>query len=187
MRAADDEREHALLFFALAQAHGDEAIGPGPLDITGALAGADDPIAIVVATVREGCIAETISAMQLQRARDLAADPRLRAALDRVLAQEFEHVELAWSFVAWAYARGDEALRTAVVAAFADAERCIPRAPDIEPTPGGLERWHDAGRLSRAELHAVALRTIRTLVRPSAAEFFGRIQEHGANHASSLR
>ncbi|HWB81725.1 MAG TPA: ferritin-like domain-containing protein, partial [Nannocystaceae bacterium] len=166
--AASDEREHAQLFFAFARAHG-ELRGPGPLDITGALADTD-AIAIVVATVREGCIAETISAMQLQRAASFASDPERRAALERVLAQELEHVDLAWSFVAWAYARGDESLRAAVTAAFADAERCIPRGPDVDPSAAELARWHDAGRLSGAELHAVALHTIRTLVRPSAAE-----------------
>lgn len=173
LRAASDEREHAMLFFAFAHAHGSDAYGPGPLDITGALADTDE-IAIVVATVREGCIAETISAMQLHRAATLATDPQRRAALERVLAQELQHVELAWSFVAWAYARGDEALRTAVIAAFEDAERCIPRGPDVDPTPDELDRWHEAGRLSRRELHAIALHTLHTLVRASAAELLVR-------------
>lgn len=173
LQAAGDEREHASLFFGLARAHGGLAQGPGALDITGALAGSDDPIHVVVATVREGCIAETISAMQLQRACETAADPELRAALTRVLEQELRHVELAWSFVAWACARGDARLRDAVREAFADAARWIPRGADIDPIDA--DRWRRAGRLTPADAHAVALQTLRTIVGPTAHELLARL------------
>jgi hypothetical protein len=183
VQAAADERDHAMLFFALAGAHGGEALGPGALDIAGALAGSDDPIEIVVATVREGCIAETISAMQLQHACRTAADPQLRTALERVLAQELQHVELAWSFVAWACANGDARMRAAVAGAFTDAARWIPRGPDVDPAATDRAHWHRAGRLCRAEAHAIALHTIRTIVRPSADELLARLPITSDTHA----
>ena len=169
-RAADDERAHALLFFGLARAHGAAALGPDTLDVSGALAGADDVIDVVTKTVREGCVAETISAMLLQRACETAADPQLRAALQRVLAEELRHVELAWSFVAWACARGDERLVRAVVDAFDDAERCIPRGPELEPAQDRVTHWRAAGRCTRGDALAIAVHTIRTLVVPAARE-----------------
>jgi hypothetical protein len=174
VRAASDEREHATLFFGLAQAHGGRALGPGPLDTTGVL-GSTDVIAIVVATVREGCIAESISAMQLARAQTYATDPALRDALARVVAQELEHVELAWSFVAWAYARGDARLRGAVTEAFASAWDSVPKASDVEPHPSDAGKWRARGRLTHDERAAIAVSTLRTIVEPTARELFGRV------------
>ncbi len=177
VQAANDEREHALLFFGLARATGGTAIGPGSLDVAGSLARADDPIHVVTATVREGCIAETISALQLQRALETATDPELRAALARVLDEELRHVELAWSFVAWAWAKGGERLRSAVRLAFADADRCIPRGPDVEPAPHRAAAWRASGRLTRADAHRVALDAIRRIIVPAACELFARAPE----------
>lgn len=168
LRAALDEREHAGLFFALARAHGRSAWAPGPLAVDGALVGADDPIHVVVATIHEGCIAETISAMQLRAARDAARDPALREALSRVLEQELAHVELAWSFVAWALARGDAALRAAVVAAFHDPARWIPCGPDVEPAQVDADRWRGHGRLTACDRVAIARHAIAAIIVPAA-------------------
>lgn len=173
--AARDEREHAMLFFGFARAHGGVAVGPGPLDVRGALDDAEDPIAAVVATVREGCIAETISAMQLRRACETTVDPDRRRALDRVLEQELQHVELAWSFVAWACAHGDARMREAVAAAFEGADRWIPRGPDDDARTEDASRWRDAGRLTRADADAIARSTIRQLVRPLGRELLARL------------
>lgn len=177
LRAACDEREHATLFFGLAQAHGHRAIGPGPLDTRDALDESRDSIAIVVATVREGCIAETISAMQLTAAHAGTTDPALRDALARVVAQELEHVELAWSFVAWAYARGDRSLRAAVEHAFATAWEHTPKGPGVDPRPADAPKWRAHGRLTHADREAIAISTLRTLVGPAAREMFARTRE----------
>jgi hypothetical protein len=177
VRAASDEREHATLFFGLAQAHGHAAIGPGPLDTRGALDRSNDLEAIVVATVREGCIAETISAMQLAAARDGAKDPALRDALARVHTQELEHVELAWTFVAWAYARGDSSLRAAVEQAFAEAWAHTPKGPDVDARPEDAAAWRAAGRITHGDRDAIAMTTLRTLVEPAAREMFARSVE----------
>jgi hypothetical protein len=82
--------------------------------------------------------------------------------------QELGHVELAWAFVAWALADGDERLHAAVVAAFAAAETAIPRAAAIEPAPEDATSWASHGRLAGDASVALASATLRDVVRPSA-------------------
>jgi hypothetical protein len=178
LRAALDEREHAGLFFALARVHGGRAWAPGPLAVDAALDGADDPIHIVAATIHEGCIAETISALQLQAARDAAKDPALREALSRVLEQELAHVELAWAVVAWALAQGDATLRAAVVVAFADPARWIPRGPDAEPNATEASRWREHGRLTEGDRVTIARHAIRTAILPAARRLLDAAREN---------
>lgn len=182
LRAATDEHEHAMLFFGLARAYSGRAIGPGRLAMDGALGDGDDAIQIVVAAVREGCIGETVSAMQLQRASTTATDADLRAALARVVEQELAHVELAWAFVAWAYARGDARLRAAVDDAFATASRWIPMGASVEPASEDADRWRAHGRLTRADCNAIAQRTLRTIVLPLARDLCTRV--HARERAS---
>ncbi|MCA9656397.1 MAG: ferritin-like domain-containing protein, partial [Myxococcales bacterium] len=141
-RATLEELEHARAFFGLASAYAGAPLGPGALDVVGSLdqLGA---IAIVVGAATEGCIAETISALQIAAARDATTDPVIREVLDRIAAQELAHAELAWSFVAWALGRGDDRLRAAVADAFARADAAVPRGA---PSPAGLD---DAALLAR--------------------------------------
>jgi hypothetical protein len=173
-RAALDELAHARLFFTLATRHGASAREPAALDVEGALHQSEDLVAIVLATVREGCVAETISALQLAAARDGASDPWLRGRLEEMLAQELDHVELAWSFVAWALARGDHTLHMAVGRAFADALRWIPRAADIDPPGDAHHRWRRAGRLPPHDRLAIARATIEQVVWPAASSLLRR-------------
>lgn len=183
LRAALDEREHAGLFFALAQHYGGQAWGPGPLCIEAALQSADDPVHVVTSTIQEGCIAETISAMQLQQALENAEDPALRAALARVLAQEQQHVELAWSFVAWAYERGDARLRAAVAAAFEQPSRSVPAGPNVGPgSATDAQLWRQHGRLTDADQLDVARRAIEDAIAPAAALLLGDDEHRVTRH-----
>jgi hypothetical protein len=183
-RAALDELAHARLCFTLAARHGAPRSGPGPLAVEGALDDSADPIAIVLATVREGCVAETISAVQLACACESAADPWLRARLQSMLEQELEHVELAWTFVAWAIASGDASLRAAVGDAFVAAAQHIPGGFPDEPAPDDRDRWRRAGRLVLAERLAIARDTIERLVHPAAARLLeSPVGERAAVHA----
>jgi hypothetical protein len=167
-RALADEIAHARAFFELASRYAGQPIGPGPLDVTGALDDADDPIAIVAAAVAEGCIAETISAQQIARARDLARDPSVRAQLDTIASEELAHAELAWRFVAWAHARGDESMRAAIGRTFADAQRHIPRGTGIACPAGAESTWAAHGRLTDDERVTIARDTLERIVLPCA-------------------
>ncbi len=164
--AMGDEIAHAELCFALASALLARPIGPGPLAMRGALNERGDAAAIVAATVREGCIGETISALGAVRARDLATDPAAREALDRIAKDELAHAELAWRFVAWAIRQDLPGVRAAVAQAFAQE----PAPPKAAPS-GGLdhELAHAFGLLTSADEVALARDAWRSVIAPTAS------------------
>jgi hypothetical protein len=108
--AMADETEHARIAFALASAYAGRPIGPGPLSLEGALEGAQDLETVLRLTVREGCIGETVAAIEAEEASRHAQDETLRAVLARIAADEKRHAELAWRFAAWALDAADGAL-----------------------------------------------------------------------------
>jgi hypothetical protein len=116
--AMADELEHARLCFALASAYAGRDLGPGALDVRGALAG--DVRDFVATAIHEGCVGETVAALEASAAARHAGDPVVRAALERISADETRHAELAWRFVQWAVA-SDPALHEVAAAAFAAA------------------------------------------------------------------
>ncbi|MEZ4446180.1 MAG: ferritin-like domain-containing protein [Polyangiaceae bacterium] len=103
--AMRDETEHARLAFALASAYAGAPTGPGQLDTQGALE-ARSPQQILELVVLEGCIGETVAAVEAAEAAAHASDPVVRAVLDRVTADEIRHAELAWRYVAWLLEEG---------------------------------------------------------------------------------
>ena len=86
---------------ALASAYAGQCVGPAALPVDGALA--DDTRRGIVATlVREGCIGETVAALEAAEAREHATDPVVRAVLQQIAADETRHAELAWRALRWA-------------------------------------------------------------------------------------
>jgi hypothetical protein len=99
--AMQDEIRHARACFELARRHTTEDVGPGPLVVDGAL-DQMDPASIVLAAVREGCMGETVAAIEASEALSHCEDAAARAVLERIAIEEGQHAELAWRFVAWA-------------------------------------------------------------------------------------
>lgn len=119
--AITDETEHARLCFGIARRFTGTAAGPGRLAMSGAdLARCDDPGAIVMAAVAEGCVFETVSARHAAVAAELARDGAIRDILAQIAVDEDRHAELSWAFVEWALAQQDE-LRPAAAMAFEEA------------------------------------------------------------------
>src|SRR5262249_52170734 len=111
--AMADETAHAKIAFSLASRFARHDIGPGPLDIDGALSQSSFHD-ILVTTIREGCIGETVAAIEAAEALEYVQDPAARRALERIAADEARHAELAWQFVGWVLERGgDEARKIA--------------------------------------------------------------------------
>lgn len=165
--AIADEVSHARTFFGLARAYGGVGLGPDVLPIDGALDDASDPIACAVSLATEGCIAETVSAMQLSMAASRATDPEVAALLSEIAEQELRHAELAWSALSWMLQRGDTALRNAVADAFIHAEDAVPRAVSISD---GLDptTLRACGRLTSQQRLDVAHRALKHCVAPAA-------------------
>jgi hypothetical protein len=74
---------------------------------------------VMIGTIYEGCVGETIAAIEAAEAAAHCEDPATRAVLERIAADETRHAELAWRFVAWALEVGPAGLRERAAAAFA--------------------------------------------------------------------
>jgi hypothetical protein len=80
-RAALDEVRHARLCLGLAAAYAGEAIVPAPFPFGGRVEVSSDLAEIAARTAREGCIGETLAAVQAAEQLARATDPAVRAAL----------------------------------------------------------------------------------------------------------
>jgi hypothetical protein len=105
--AIEDERQHAQICFTLASEFAGEPLGPGPLDVQGALETPTLPRSLATA-VREGCIGETVAALEASELAEHVVDPMLRQVLERIAADERRHAELAWKFAHWALSQQPE-------------------------------------------------------------------------------
>jgi len=96
--AMADETRHAKDCFALASAFAGTRLGPGPLAIEHSL---DDitPEQILITTILEGCIGETVAAVEAEEALCFAADPAVRRVLQQIATDESKHAALAWQTV----------------------------------------------------------------------------------------
>lgn len=169
LAAGQDEVEHARLTFALAEAYGAVARQPGPLAIERSL---DDLgiEALVVHTIDEACINETLAALEAREACLGCVHESPRRALEQIAADEFRHAALGWRIVAWAleqrpglhdlvahtFARG----LAAVLARRSDTSRIDNLEPDTQTL-----REH--GVMTRDTRDQLALQAVRDVLEPA--------------------
>ncbi len=110
-QALIDETAHARSAFALASAYAGRPIGPDRLGIEGANASDVDLAEVVRLVVREGCVGETVAAIEASEAEGRCVDPVVRRVLARIAIEEGRHAELAWRTVRWALDSGDPRVR----------------------------------------------------------------------------
>lgn len=107
-----DEVRHAEACFGLAARYSGRRRVPGPLPVL--------PVRIAelarlaVDTFEEGCVAETIAVLAASRVRAVCRDAEVGDVLDRIIADEARHAELAWRTVAWAARAGGAEVALAV-------------------------------------------------------------------------
>jgi hypothetical protein len=163
--ALRDEIEHAKLSFGLASAYAGQALGPGALDVGDCLPARPDAHQSALRAIREGCIAETVSAALLRRASDAATDPTVKAVLARVAADERRHAVLAWRFVRWLIGQEGASLATAAAREFARAPRYVGFGATTE-LEGDAQALRAHGYLPLDERRSIALQTLRQVVLP---------------------
>ncbi len=112
--AALDELLHTRLCFAVASQYAGKPLGPGPLSLHGALGGDFSLAGLALSTALEGCLGETLSAIEAERCAELAKLPALKTALEIIAKDEAEHAELAWAFLRFACEIGGETLTSQV-------------------------------------------------------------------------
>lgn len=170
-KAAMDEVDHAKLAFRLASRFAGQSLAPGPLPMadTGALGSSIEELA--VSTAREGCVGETVGAVEARAALVRATDDEVRRVLGVVERDESAHAELAWQTVRWAIDRGGGSVRDAVAAAFRH-ELEVPLVP-AAPRSVDTELLAAYGVLPPAELVAVRQRALVEVVRPAVTALLG--------------
>lgn len=166
-QALADEVDHARVCFALASLYQGTGVGPGPLP---AAVGHDvaDLEAIVAAVIREACVGETLSALEVREAAARAEDPALARALAKIADDEQRHAELGWRFVRWALPRLSADARDRVDASFdaaLDAAEETARTLAARPAAPELRAHGVVDEPLRAALWTEGL---RDLVRPAA-------------------
>jgi hypothetical protein len=172
--AMRDETLHAQLCFTLASRYAGQPLAPGPLSMSGVLAPAalDD---VARLCLLEGCVGETLAAIEAAEALAGATDPEVRRALERIAHDERRHAELAFRFVAWALEqRPHSGLRhalAAVLEATVGVSRCAADADagsrrGAEP-PAANEAWGDDARL---EAHGLLSERRRSALRRAVLE-----------------
>jgi hypothetical protein len=156
-----DELEHAQRCFSLASRHAHAPVGPGPLPLARAGDRAGDPAAIALAVFDEGCINESIAAAEAAVAAAGCRDPRARATLERIAADERRHAALAWQTLRWLLdAHGP------VVAPALRGRLAVLGAPPLPAESESEATEH--GRLPARERAAIHREVLATLVAPLA-------------------
>jgi hypothetical protein len=165
-RAQGDEIRHTRICLGIASSLANETIGLAAIPVDGALDLAGDVSAILVDTIREACVNETIAAAQCQAAGQAATDPMIRAALNEIAEDEQRHATLAWKTVRWILDEHPE-LRTLAQKTFDEALNTPWGSPNAQDA--SLTHW---GVASQATEAAIAQRVLRRVVRPCADALF---------------
>lgn len=157
-RAIADETAHARVCFELASRYGGAAVGPTALPLDGCLdvSSLDE---IVELTIAEGCVGETLAALEAAEAAEQASDATVRAALLRIAADERNHAELAFRFVRWAVTSHPRLLAR-VEAAFAAHVRRASSAAELAETTPRLLAHGLLSSAQKAELRGAALKNV---------------------------
>ena len=165
-RALADEVRHARLCYSLASSYAGEAVGPGPLAVP-----ATTPMSLreaALATLREGCIAETVAANAARERLAVATHPSVLRALETIVEDEQRHAELAWRFLRWAIDQ-DATLIPHLADAFARARTEFATLVAETAKTDDVVLLHAHGQLTAAELTANARNTMERLIEPCAA------------------
>ena len=174
-----DETKHAKACFAVASRYAGTALGPGQLDIERSLHESSLQ-AIVLNAIREGCVGETVAAIEALEAAEHANDPALRALLLEIGADETRHAELAYRFVQWALTLGDPELERAVRAEFAALGAEAPSSVRALTTVDDALLSH--GVLPDAMRGAIRQRVIAQVILPCSRTLFAPTTRAGADH-----
>ncbi len=162
--ACVDEVRHAELCLALASAYLGHDVEPSGLPFAAPVVVGADLAAIAAESALEGCVGETVAAVQAYESLLRATDPAVREVLAVTVEDETRHAELAWRFLAWALDTGGPAVRESVIRAFAGFRPAPPTPDDLQGVDMALFEAH--GRIVATEARAIADRALADVVRP---------------------
>lgn len=178
--AALDEIRHAEQCFALASRYAGQRIEPEALAIPSRLPIHADLADFARATVRDGCIGETASALIADAQLTGATDPEVRRVLTGIRDDEARHAALAWRALAWALERGGGRVAQAARAAF-----LAPGSSGERDRTSARLRAH--GYLSDRERTAVLSDAWRSVIQPIAKRTMTALTGYPAGSAPGRR
>lgn len=162
-RAIADETRHAELCFGLAASFGSTTAGPGPLDSQGALE-RRTLRDVVLDTFLEGCIGETVAALEATEALAHVQLASVRPVLEQIAQDEARHAALAWRFVVWGVAQQPELVADLQQRLELELQRAVRahgmQVKDATPECDALAAAGLLSESSRAELRLHALREV---------------------------
>ncbi len=166
--ALADETRHAAQAFALASGYAGHGLGPGPLD-TALGVGPFELEQSVFNAFLEGCIGETVAALEARLALDSATDPEVCRVLAGVVEDEARHAELAWRFVKWALPRAEGSLRERLlktVLQLSDSAECqaSSRPPDATLKAHGVLEACERAQLRRSAIAEIVRPCLEALL-----------------------
>jgi hypothetical protein len=162
--ACVDEVRHAELCFALASAYLGHDVEPSGLPMPAAVGIDADLAAVAAESALEGCVGETVAAVQAYVSLLRATDPAVREVLAMTVEDETRHAELAWRFLAWTLDTGGPDVRERVMRAFAGFRPARPTPENLDGVEVTLFEAH--GRMVAGDARAIADQALADVVRP---------------------
>ena len=98
--ASIDEIKHAKMCYGFASIFMSTDIAPQALDVDGSL-GELDLKNIIQSVIQEGCIEETLSAIEAHFRAHHSTDIDVKKVLNEIAADETRHAQLAWDTIFW--------------------------------------------------------------------------------------
>lgn len=174
--AMQDEIDHAQRCFTLAAQYSGQAISAGPLALDGAL---DQELAaerIAVDVFLEGCVGETVAAIEALEMKELASQDHVKETLEVITRDEHKHALLAWRSLDWMLHHLEKAQRQAVLGALLSMTQSLKvelamSAPAQDLPPSELEKH---GVPSSARQKSIRRQAIQEVVLPSALALLER-------------
>jgi len=105
--SAIDEIRHAQICYGIASVFLGSDYGPGLLDVEGSLEKMDLK-KIIQSIIQEGCIEETISAVEAHLGAYTAQVPSIKNSLTEIATDETRHAQFAWDTIQWIVERFPE-------------------------------------------------------------------------------
>lgn len=175
-KAVGDEWRHAALCYRLAERWGGSRPhlankGVGRLRLV-----SGDLAEVVYWTVLDGCVNETLAALEMLVAREQTIDAMTRWSLAQITADETAHAKLAWAFVRWAGQVGGRPVIRAIEAGLHDAglrRHCTGAMAAVGREDPGLAA---AGYMSSGLRKWVATMGMQHVVRPAAEALLQRLR-----------
>lgn len=164
-QAMRDEVDHAQRCYALASRYRGHNVGPGPLDTSHPRTEQIDLEAFAEAVIVEGCIGETLAAIEAGHAARVSTDVAVKRALEVIAVDEERHAQLGWKTLQWILGEATPTQRERIEAIL---WRAIAHAERVRPWSPAYDAMSEHGVLGHQGAQALALQSLRQVVKPCA-------------------